>query len=75
LGIFSSICTAGEFYQAVECALSKAVLYANATCAIVQKINSQRGSQEFAMNKVQEWIKYGKFMWMCDCVLPDKGNN
>jgi hypothetical protein len=75
LGIFSSICTAGEFYQAVERALSEAVLYANATWAIVQKINSQRGSQEFAMNKIQEWIKYGKVTWTYDCVLPDKGNN
>jgi hypothetical protein len=75
LGIFSSICTAGEFYQAVEHALSEAVLYANATWAIVQKINSQHGSQEFAMNKIQEWIKYRKVMWTYDCVLPDKGNN
>jgi hypothetical protein len=75
LGIFSSVCRAGAFYQAVEHALSEAVLYANATWAIVKKINSQHGSQEFAMNKVQEWIKYRKVTWTCDCVLPNKGNN
>jgi hypothetical protein len=27
------------------------------------------------MNKIQEWIKYGKVTWTYDCVLPNKGNN